>query len=152
MIEGIIGNIIFFGGMLGIVAYCFIRDEVLYHRYTKFYETTEEGRQLYRAQYKLDRLRRKYGFIEKQMSELRDKINEYTTYMPDENENRKILRELKLQYHYNNEELKWIKEAMVDQEKLINEMISALPKKYRGIWEYDWWNAKVEVKEENICW
>ena len=56
------------------------------------------------------------------------------------------------QYHYNNEELKWIKEAMVDQEKLINEMISALPKKYRGIWEYDWWNAKVEVKEENICW
>lgn len=152
MIEGIIGNIIFFGGVLGIVAYCFIRDEVLYHRYTKFYETTEEGRQLYCAQYKLDRLRRKYGFIEKQMSELRDKINEYTTYMPDENENRKILRELKLQYHYNNEELKWIKEAMVDQEKLIDEMISALPKKYRGIWEYDWWNAKVEVKEENICW
>ncbi len=152
MIEGIIGNIIFFGGMLGIVAYCFIRDEVLYHRYMKFYETTEEGRNLYCAQYKLDRLGRKHDFIKNRMSELRDKINEYTTYMPDENENREILRELKLQYHYNNEELKWTKEAMADQEKLIDEMISALPKKYRGILEYGWWNAKVEVKEEDICW
>lgn len=150
MIEGIIYNIIFFGSMLGIVAYCFIRDEVLYHRYMKFYETTEEGRNLYCAQYKLDRLGRKHDFIKNRMSELRDKINEYTTYMPDEN--REILRELKLQYHYNNEELKWTKEVMADQEKLIDEMISALPKKYRGIWEYDWWNAKVEVKEEDICW
>ena len=152
MIEGIIYNIIFFGTMLGIVAYCFIRDEVLYHRYMKFYETTEEGRKLYCAQYELDRLRRKHGFIEKRMSELRDKINEYTTYMPDKNENREILQELKLQYHYNNEELKWTKEAMMDQEKLIDEMVAALPKKYRGIWEYDWRNAKVKVEEENVCW
>lgn len=153
MIEGIIGNIIFFGVLLGVVAYCFIRDEVLYHRYTKFYETTEEGRRLYCVQYELDCLGSKHDFIKNRMSELRDKINEYSTYMPDENENREILRELKLQYHYNNEELKWTKEAMEDREKLIDEMISALPKKYRGIWEYDWRNAKVEVeKEEDICW
>ena len=151
MIEGIISNIFFFGSMLGIVAYCFIRDEVLYHRYMKFYETTEEGRRLYYVQYELDRLRRKHGFIEKRMSELRDKINKYTAYMPDENENREILRELKLQYHYNNEELKWTKEAMMDREKLIDKIVAELPKKYRGIWEYDWWNAKVEVKEEDIC-
>lgn len=152
MIEGIISNIFFFGSMLGIVAYCFIRDEVLYHRYMKFYETTEEGRKFYYVQYELDRLGRKHGLIEKRMGELRDKINEYSTYMPDENENREILRELKLQYHYNNEELKWTKEAMVVREKLINEIVAGLPKKYRGIWEYDWWNAKVEVKEEDICW
>lgn len=134
-----------------ILVYC-IGETIFVNRYNKFYETTEEGRKLYCAQYKLDRLGRKHDFIKNRMSELRDKINEYTTYMPDENENREILRELKLQYHYNNEELKWTKEAMVDQEKLIDEMISALPKKYRGIWEYDWWNAKVEVKEEDICW
>ena len=109
MIEGIIGNIIFFGGMLGIVAYCFIRDEVLYHRYMKFYETTEEGRRLYYVQYELGRLKlKKCGFIKNQM-QLKDKIDEYTTYMPDDNENREILKELKLQYNLNVEKLKQVK-------------------------------------------
>lgn len=121
-------------------------------RYKKFYETTEEGRKLYCAQYELDRLGSKHDFIKNRMSELRDKINEYTTYMPDENENREILRELKLQYHYNNEELKWTKEAMADRRKLIDEVVAALPKKYSDILEYDWTNVKVEEKEEYICW
>ena len=58
----------------------------------------------------------------------------------------------KFENHYNNEELKWTKEAMMDREKLIDKIVAELPKKYRGIWEYDWWNAKVEVKEEDICW
>lgn len=121
-------------------------------RYKKFYEITEEGKKLYCAQYTLDRLGSKHDFIKNRMQTLRDKINEYTTYMPDENENREILRELKLQYHYNNEELKWTKEAMVDWGKRIEKMVAALPKKYNGILEYDWTNAKVEVKEESVCW
>ncbi len=131
---------------------CAVDSYITTQRYKKFYETTEDGKKLYYSRYMLDLLKlKRCGFIKNQI-QLKDKIDEYIAYMPNDNENREILRELKLQYHYNNEELKWIKEAMVDQEKLINEMISALPKKYRGIWEYDWWNAKVEVKEENICW
>lgn len=126
---------------------------ILTRRYKKFYETTEEGRKLYCVQYKLDRLGSKHDFIKNRMSELRDKINEYSTYMPEENENREILRELKLQYHYNNEELKWTKEAMADLEKLIDKIVAELPKKYSDILEYNWTNAKVEVKEEErICW
>lgn len=139
-------------GVLVAGAVCFIGIAVSTHRYNKFYETTEEGRKLYCAQYELDRLGSKYDFIKNRMSELRDKINEYTTYMPDENENREILRELKLQYYYNNEELKWTEEMMTDWRKRIDEMVAALPKKYNGILEYNWENAKVEVKEEDICW
>lgn len=152
MIEGIIGNIIFFGGMLGIVAYCFIRDEVLYHRYMKFYETTEEGRRLYYVQYELGRLKlKKCGFIKNQM-QLKDKIDEYTTYMPDDNENREILKELKLQYNLNVEKLKQVKQEIEDSEKQIEKIVADLPKKYERILEYNWENAKVEIKEKDICW
>lgn len=100
-------------------------------RYKKFYETTEEGKKLYYAQYTLDRLGSKHDFIKNRIQ---------------------TLRELKLQYHYNNEELKWTKEAMADWGKRIEKMVAALPKKYKGILEYDWTNAKVEVKEESVCW
>ena len=31
-------------------------------------------------------------------------------------------------------------------------MVADLPKKYEGILEYNWENAKVEIKEEDICW
>lgn len=150
-----IGVIIFcvsIGAFFGAIAVGFIGEGVLAHRYRKFYETTEEGRKLYCVQYELDRLGSKHDFIKNRMSELRDKINEYATYMPDENENREILQELKLQYHYNNEELKWTKEAMVDRGKLIDEIVAELPKKYKGILEYNWELAKVEVEEEDICW
>lgn len=122
---------------------CIVGFCVTTWRYKKFYETTEEGRKLYCAQYELDRLGNKHDFIKNRMSELRDKINEYTTYMPDENENREILRELKIQYHYNNEELKWTKEAMADRRKLIDEVVAELPKKYSDILEYDWTNVKM---------
>ena len=40
---------------------------------------------------------------------------------------------------------------MADWEDRIDEMVAALPKKYKGILEYNWENAKVEVKEESIC-
>lgn len=144
--------LVFSCGVLCAVAVCFIGEAVLTRRYKKFYETTEEGKKLYCALYTLDRLGSKHDFIKNRMQTLRDKINEYTTYMPDESENREILRELKLQYHYNNEELKWIKEMMADWRKRIDEMVAALPKKYRGILEYNWGNAKVEVEEERVCW
>ena len=132
---------------IGLVGFC-----MLTRRYKKFYETTEEGRKLYYAQYMLDRLKlKKCGFIKNQM-QLKDKIDEYTTYMPDDNENREILKELKLQYNLNVEKLKQIKQEIEDSEKQIEKMVADLPKKYEGILEYNWANAKVEVKEENICW
>lgn len=146
-----IGGIIFVSLVSGIIACCLIGEEVLYHRYMKFYETTEEGKKLYCALYTLDQLKSKHDFIQTRMQTLRDKIDEYATYMPDEDENRMILRELKFQYHYNDEELKWTKEEMADWEERIKKMVAALPKKYKGILEYNWENAKVEVKEESIC-
>lgn len=151
----IIGAIIFgtfIGGFFGTVAACFIGEEVLARRYKKFYETTEEGKKLYCALYTLDQLKSKHDFIQIRMQTLRDEIDEYITYMPDEDENRVILREAKLQYHYNGEELKWVKEEMADWEERIKKVVAALPKKYKGILEYNWANAKVEIKEESICW
>ena len=135
-----------------VVIVCVAGSYIITWRYKRFYETTKEGKKLYCALYTLDRLGSKHDFIKNRMQTLRDKINEYTTYMPDESENREILRELKLQYHYNDEELKWTKEAMADWRKRIDKMVAALPKKYKGILEYNWENAKVEVKEESICW
>lgn len=125
---------------------------MLTRRYKKFYETTEEGKKLYYAQYVLDRLKlKKCGFIKNQM-QLKDKIDEYTTYMPDDNENREILKELKLQYNLNVEKLKQVKQEIEDSKKQIEKIVADLPKKYEGILEYNWENAKVEIKEENICW
>lgn len=120
--------------------------------YKKFYETTEDGKKLYYSRYVLDRLKlKKCGFIKNQM-QLKDKIDEYTTYMPDDNENREVLKELKLQYNLNVEKLKQVKQEIEDSEKQIEKMVADLPKKYEGILEYNWRNAKVEVKEEDICW
>lgn len=139
-------------GVLVAVVVCFIGTAVLTHRYKKFYETTEEGKKLYHARYMLDLLKlRKCNFIKTQI-QLRDKINEYITYMPDEDKSREILRELKLQYSCNNEELKQIKQKIEDLENRIEKMVAALPKKYKGILEYNWENAKVEVEEESVCW
>lgn len=121
-------------------------------RYKKFYETTEDGKKLYYSRYMLDLLKlKRCGFIKNQI-QLKDKINEYIAYMPNDSENREILRGLKLQYKYNIEELKRINQRIKDSEKQIEKMIADLPKKYKGILEYNWRNAKVEVKEEDICW
>ena len=131
---------------------CAVGFCMLTRRYKKFYETTEEGKKLYYARYMLDRLKlKKCGFIKNQM-QLKDKIDEYTTYMPDDNENREILKELKLQYNLNVEKLKQVKQDIEDSEKQIEKIVVDLPKKYEGILEYNWANAKVEVKEEDICW
>lgn len=132
---------------------CAVGFCILTRRYKKFYETTEEGRKLYCALYMLDLLKiKKCSFIRNQM-QLKDKIDEYIAYMPDDNENGENLRKLKLQYKCNIEELKRVNQKIEDLEKQIKKMVAYLPKKYKGILDYNWEIAKVEVKEEElICW
>lgn len=151
----IIGAIIFWtfiGGFFGTIAVCFIGEEVLARRYKKFYETTEEGKKLYCALYTKDRLGSKHDWLVNQMRELRDRIDEFESYFPDECDERAFLRGMKVRYKEYSDEFARTKEAMTDWQKRIDEMVAALPKKYRGILEYNWKLAKVEVKEEGVCW
>ena len=122
-------------------------------RYKKFYETTEEGRELYCALYTKDRLGSRHDWLVNRMSELRDKINEFETYFPEESREKASVHEMKTRYKEYSDELYRTKEAMKDWSERIDKMVAALPKKYRGILEYNWEDAKVEVKEEErICW
>ena len=87
------------------------------------------------------------------MSELRDKINEFEAYFPEESHEKASIHEMKARYKEYSDELYRTKEAMKDWSERIDKMVAALPKKYNGILEYNWANAKVEVKdEESICW
>lgn len=151
--NGIIGIIIFIG--CGVVwttfAICFSSEGILAHRYKRFYETTEEGKKLYCALYTKDRLGSQHDWLVNQMSELRDKINEFEAYFPEESHEKAFLNGMKIQYKEYSDEFYRTREAMADWGKRINEMVAALPKKYNGILEYNWENAKVEV-EEGICW
>lgn len=131
---------------------CTVSFCILTRRYKKFYETTEEGRKLYCALYTKDRLGSKHDWLVNRMSELRDKINEYEHYFPDEYYEKDVMRGMKARYKEYSDELYRTKEAMTDWGKRIDEMVAALPKKYSDILEYNWTNAKVEVKEEDICW
>ena len=121
-------------------------------RYKKFYETTEEGRKLYCALYTKDRLGSKHDWLVNQIRELRDKIDEFEHYFPDECSEKDFIREMKNQYKRCSEDLARVNEAMADWRKRIDEMVAALPKKYSGILEYNWENAKVEVEEGDVCW
>ena len=121
-------------------------------RYKKFYETTEEGRNLYYALYTKDRLGSKHDWLVNQIRELRDKIDEFEHYFPDECNEKDFIREMKNQYKRCSEDLARVNEAMADWSERIDEMVAALSKKYSGVLEYNWRNAKVEVKEEDICW
>lgn len=131
---------------------CVVDFYIVAWRYKKFYETTEEGRKLYCALYTKDRLGSKHDWLVNQMSELRDKIDEFESYFPDEYDEKMILRRMKIQYKGYSDELYRTREAMADWGKRINEIVAALPKKYKGILEYDWKNAKVEVEQESVCW
>lgn len=132
---------------------CAVDSYITTRCYKKFYETTEDGKKLYHYRYMLDLLKLKRCDFVKNQIQLKDKIDEYIAYMPDDNENGEILRGLKLQYKCNIEELERINQRIKDSEKQIEKMIADLPKKYEGILEYNWRNAKVEVKEEElICW
>ena len=122
-------------------------------RYKKFYETTEEGKKLYCALYTKDRLGSKHDWLVNQIRELRDKIDEFEHYFPDERNEKDFIHEMKNQYKGCSEDLARVNEAMADWSERIDEMVAALPKKYNGILEYNWANAKVEVEEEeDICW
>ena len=130
---------------------CLVGMEMLPRRYKKFYETTEEGRRLYCALYTRDRLGSKHDWLVNRMSELRDKIDEFEAYFPEESHEKASIHGMKARYKEYSDELYRTKEAMADWSERIDEMVAALPKKYNGILEYNWANAKVEVKEEDIC-
>lgn len=152
--SGIVEMIIFIvcGVVYITVAICFSSEGVLAHRYKKFYETTEEGRKLYLALYTKDRLGAKHDWLVNRMDELRDKIDDFEAYFPDEPYENDVIRGMKVQYKEYSDELYRTKEEMKDWNKQIDEMVAALPKKYSDILEYDWANAKVEVKEEeSVC-
>lgn len=131
---------------------CVVGFEILTWRYKKFYETTEEGSKLYCALYTKDRLGSKHDWLVNRMNELRDKIDEYKYYFPDERYEKDVIRGMKVQYKEYSDELYRTKEEMKNWSERIDEMVAALPKKYSDILEYNWANAKVEAKEENICW
>lgn len=132
---------------------CAVGFCVLARRYKKFYETTEEGRNLYCALYTKDRLGSRHDWLVNRMSELRDKIDEFETYFPEESREKASIHEMKARYKEYSDELYRTKEAMKDWSERIDKMVAALPKKYSDILEYNWANAKVEVKEEErICW
>ena len=125
---------------------------ILNRRYKKFYETTEEGRKLYCALYAKDRLGSRHDWLINRMSELRDKIDVLETYFPEESREKASVRGMKTQYKEYSDELYRTKEMIEDWSEQIDKIVAALPKKYRGILEYNWEDAKVEVKEEYICW
>ena len=131
---------------------CTVGFYTLTWRYEKFYETTEEGRNLYCALYTKDRLGCRHDWLVNRMSELRDKIDEFETYFPEESREKASVHEMKTRYKEYSDELYRTKEAMKDWSERIDKMVAALPKRYNGILEYNWANAKVEIKEENICW
>ena len=130
---------------------CAVGFCVLARRYKKFYETTEEGRNLYCALYTKDRLGSKHDWLVNRISELRDKIDEFETYFPEESCEKASMHGMKVRYKEYSDELYHTKEEMKNWSERIDKMVAALPKKYRRILEYNWVNAKVEVKEEDIC-
>lgn len=135
-----------------VVIICVAGFYIITWRYKKFYETTEEGKKLYCALYTKDRLGSKHDWLVNRMSELRDKIDEFETYFPEESREKASVHEMKTRYKEYSDELYRTKEAMKDWSERIDKIVAALPKKYRGILEYNWEDAKVEIKEENICW
>ena len=136
-----------------VVIICVVGSYIITWRYKKFYETTEEGKKLYCALYTKDRLGSRHDWLVNRMSELRDKINEFEAYFPEESHEKASIHGMKALYKEYSDELYYTKEVMKDWSERIDKMVAALPKKYNGILEYNWANAKVEVKEEErICW
>ena len=132
---------------------CPVGFYMLARRYKKFYETTEEGRKLYCALYTKARLGSRHDWLINRMSELRDKIDVLETYFPEESREKASVHGMKIQYKEYSDELYRTKEMIKDWSERIDKIVAALPKKYRGILEYNWEDAKVEVKEEeSICW
>lgn len=146
MIEAVIFGLLAISLVIFTVC-CLVGMEMLPRRYKKFYETTEEGRKLYCALYTKDRLGSKHDWLVNRMSELRDKIDEFEAYFPEESHEKASIHGMKARYKEYSDELYRTKEAMKDWSERIDKMVAALPKKYRGILEYNWANAKVEIEE-----
>lgn len=134
-----------------VIIVCALSAQFLSLRYKRFYETTEEGKKLYCALYTKDRLGSKHDWLVNQMTELRDKIDEFEYYFPEESAEKAFLHGMKIQYKECSEELDRTKEAMSDWRKQIDEMVVKLSKKYKGILEYNWESAKVKVDESSFC-
>ena len=130
-----------------VVIICVAGSYIITWRYKKFYETTEEGRELYCALYTKDRLGSRHDWLVNRMSELRDKIDVLETYFPEESREKASVHEMKTRYKEYSDELYRTKEAMKDWSERIDKMVAALPKKYSDILEYNWANAKVEIEE-----
>lgn len=112
-----------------VVIICVAGSYIITWRYKKFYETTEEGKKLYCALYTKDRLGSKHDWLVNQIRELRDKIDEFEYYFPDECNEKDFIREMKNQYKRCSEDLARVNEAMADWSERIDEMVAALPKK-----------------------
>ena len=133
-----------------VVIICVVGSYIITWRYEKFYETTEEGKKLYCALYTKDRLGSKHDWLINQIRELRDKIDEFEHYFPDECNEKASIHEMKAWYKEYSDELYRTKEAMKDWSERIDKMVAALPKKYDEILEYNWANAKVEIEEVSV--
>ena len=129
---------------------CPVGFYMLARRYKKFYETTEEGRKLYYALYAKDRLGSRCDWLVNRMSELRDKIDVLETYFPEESREKASVHGMKIQYKEYSDELYRTKEMIKDWSERIDKIVAALPKKYRGILEYNWEDAKVEIEEVSV--
>lgn len=129
---------------------CPVGFYMLARRYKKFYETTEEGRKLYYALYAKDRLGGRHDWLINRMSELRDKIDVLETYFPEESREKASVHGMKIQYKEYSDELYRTKEMIKDWSERIDKIVAALPKKYRGILEYNWEDAKVEIEEVSV--
>lgn len=149
MIEAVIFGLFAIGLVIFTIC-CLVGMEMLPRRYKKFYETTEEGRKLYYALYTKDRLGSKHDWLVNRMSELRDKIDEFETYFPEESHEKASIHGMKARYKEYSDELYRTKEEMKNWSERIDKMVAALPKKYRGILEYNWANAKVEIEEVSV--
>lgn len=138
------------GGVLGLMTVCIAGNLVLARRYKKFFETTEEGKRLYCALCTKDKLGSKHDKLLNQMYEVRDRIDELEYYFPEVSQDSQPLCRLKAQYKDYSDELDRTRESMVRLENYIKETVDTLPKKYRGVLEYNWKDIEIKTKKDTV--
>lgn len=138
------------GGVLGLMTVCIVGNLVLARRYKKFFETTEEGKRLYCALCTKDKLGSKHDKLLNQMYEVRDRIDELEYYFPEVSQDSQPLCRLKAQYKDYSDELDRTRESMVRLENYIKETVDTLPKKYRGVLEYNWKDIEIKTKKDTV--
>lgn len=138
------------GGVLGLMTICIAGNIILARRYKKFFETTEEGKRLYCALCTKDKLGSKHDRLLNQMYEVRDRIDELEYYFPEVSQDSQPLCRLKAQYKDYSDELDRTRESMVRLENYIKETVDTLPKKYRGVLEYNWKDIEIKTKKDTV--